>query len=81
LATPLPKSGRIESATACLMPEYHLAWANSIADREYSRAVHEVSLHYENLGRAFEEINARGPSSDVEREFWSKYKSMANTIR
>jgi hypothetical protein len=81
LATPLPKSARIESATACLMPEYHLAWANSLADFDYCRAVHEVSLEHENLGRAFEEINARGPSSEIEREFWSKYRSMAKTIR
>lgn len=81
LHAPLPKNSQIETATACAVPEYHLALALRYGGLNgYYQAVKEVSLKYENLDRAFEEIDLHGPSSDMERQFHSEYKNMAKRI-
>jgi hypothetical protein len=78
LGTPLEKENRATTAAARAMPEYHMTM--NPGDIVYCHAVYELSLAYENLDRAFEAIDRRGPSSDKERRFHSKYRSVAESI-
>jgi len=81
LALPLPESHPFDFRTARQMPEYHLQIAyEASGDLKYCAAVHSVSLDHENLDLAFKDISARGPSSDLEREFLSKYSTMSEII-